>query len=363
MSEKLTAEQVRNTIDEISSFYDARFAGKPRATRDPAELEELIERLAKTMESAQGLDADALGNAVEVGTNNLQLYKDELARIHEAKAEGAHVVEAAQLATWANFVFDEYSRHFAGFARATRDVGRMKEMIFELEAIQDDMVSILESHQLDSVKEDLSTVRQNLDLYRDELEKVRQARKSGTGEERVSNLANAANEQFSVYRNLFAGKGRTTRRPSLLERVVNNLTEILTEMRDLNSKASTRSQTNTRNISIVQDNLKLYRDELLEISRARNEATREDLSGMLGGAANDVMAQYREHFAGKDRASRDLDKLRYMCDELYEIAIQMREIQDEDATLEMNNRNLQIVMDTLALYQAEFRRIREAKGN
>lgn len=361
MSEKMTADELRDEINNISSLYDARFAGKPRATRSPQELEELMARLQTALDGAEHLKGDA-DDAFDVGTNNLQLYKDELAQIHQARSEGAHVIEAAQLATWANFVFDEYSRHFAGMNRGTRDVGRMKEMILELEAIQDDMASIMADHGLESVRADLNTVRENLKLYKEELEKVRQARKAGTGEERVSNMANAANEQFAVYRNLFAGRGRTTRRPSLLERVVNNLTEILSEMRDLNSKATTRSQTNTNNIKIVQENMTLYRSELLEISRARQEATQEDLAGMLGGAANDVMTQYREGYAGKDRASRDLDQLRYMCDELYEIAIQMREIQDEDATLELNNRNLQIVMDTLALYQQEFRRIRDAKG-
>lgn len=359
MADTLSAQEVQDRINNISSNYDARFAGKARATRNPEELEALIEQLEEVLNAAP--QGDELTSALETGRQNLDLYRDELHAIHEARAEGPHVIAAANLATWANFVFDEYRRHYAGQNRATRDIGRMEEMIMELEAIQDDMKALIRIKDMDSVKSDLQAVENNLEMYRTELTNIRSARESGNRQERADILANAANEQFRVYNEQFAGKGRATRRPALLERMINNLDDILHDMRDLNA-GGLRNSSNTRNIGIVQDNMKMYRGELKEILNARKENTDEDRGGMLGGAANDVMAEYRENFAGQNRATRDLDKLKALCDELYEIAIQMREIQDEHPELEMNNDNLTIVMDNLTLYHSEYRRIQEAKG-
>ena len=40
----------------------------------------------------------------------------------------------------------------------------------------------------------------------------------------------------------------------------------------------------------------------------------------------------------------------------------MREIKDENPGLEVNERNLSIVLDNLIMYNTEFTRIKEAKG-
>lgn len=358
-------EELQEKINAVSARYDARFAGKPRATRSLEELDELIAELAGLIAEGQGLmngDNTALRATLDTATENLELYKKEREAIHEVKTQGAEVVEGAKLATWANFVFDEYYRHYANQSRQTRDLGRLEEMIAELEGIRDDMEDLLGRKEIDSTRTDLGIVTQNLEMYEAELDNILQARVAGTRDERVSALATMANDQFKVYRSQFAGKGRTTRRPELLGRVIKNLEGVLNQMRELNSKGSTRSQTNTKNIGIVQENLKLYRSELNEIKASREDTTVEDLAGMLGGAANDVMAEYRSHFAGQSRATRDLELLSGLCDEMYEISIQMRDISDAAPTLDVNNKNISIVVDNLVLYQAEYRRVQEAKG-
>lgn len=361
MADTLSAQEAQNRINDISSTYDARFAGKARATRDPQELEGLIAQLEEVLEQVKGSTGGEADTVKESGTTNLDLYRNELHAIHEAKSQGPQVIQAANLATWANFVFDEYRRHYAGMSRGTRDVGRIEEMVMELEAIQDDMAALNRIKSTDGLKADMEVVKNNLAMYREELKNIKSARTSGTHQERADLLANAANEQFTIYRANFAGKGRTTRRPALLERMINNLEDLIYEMRNLNAKGL-RSASNVKNIGIVKDNLDMYRNELAAIKKSHKDTSVEDRAGMLGGGANDVMSAYREGFAGQNRATRDLDLLKSLCDELYETGIQMREIQDDHPELEMNNKNLTIVMDNLSLYHAEYRNIQEAKG-
>ncbi len=358
-------EELQQKVNALSQRYDARFANKPRATRNLEELDELIEGMEDAIKEGQRLlngDNSLLREVLDTAKQNLERYTEERAAIARVKQEGPEVAMAANLAMWANFVFDEYHRHYAGKNRATRDIGRLEEMLAELESIQEDMLALLaKKPDLKQTKDDLAVVESNIEMYDSELENILSARTQGSRDEQASALANAANEQFTVYNTLFAGKGRTTRRPGLLERVIKNLKGILNMMRDLNSKGY-RSESNTKNISIVQQNLKTYHTELAAIQEAREDASLEDLAGMLGGAANDVMEEYRQNFAGLSRATRDLDLLTALCDEMYEIALQMRQIQDAEPGLKINTGNLSIVADNLVTYHSEYRRIEEAKG-
>ena len=357
-----TAEELREALNQLTTTYDVRFAGKPRATRHIEEMDDLIARLEAFVAELEGApDEDVFNTMRDESTEALALYRDERENIARVQSEGTPAVEAAMLATYANFVFDEYHRHFAGHSRATRDLGRLNEMMAELEDIEERMDDLLSANDLPAVAEDLKAVRSNLDMYRNELVAIANARDSGTRDDQASNLATAANEQFKIYQSQFAGRGRTTRRPELLDRMIANLNEILDRMRKLSSKGY-RNQVNTKNITIVQENLKLYKKEVREIREARLGTTQEDRAGMLGGAANDLMDEYRANFAGQDRRTRDLEVLAALCDGMYEIALQMREIQDEQPGLEMNNKNLSIVIDNLVLYHAEYRNIQEAKG-
>ena len=358
-------EELQDKVNAVSQRYDARFAGKPRATRQLSELDEITAELEQLIEEGQSLhngDNTLLREVLSTAQNNLEMYKTERGEIESVLAKGPEAIKGAKLATWANFVFDEYHRHYAGKNRSTRDIGRLEEMVAELEGVREDMISLLAKRSdLESTRKDIETIENNLDLYEGELENILNARRQGTREERAGSLANAGNEQFSVYNAQFAGRGRSTRRPELLERVIKNLEGILNEMRLLNSKGY-RSEHNTKNINIVQTNLNLYRDEVAAIRDARAQHSVEDMAGLLGGAANDVMGRYREGFAGQSRVSRELSKLSGLCDEMYEIALQMRSIQDDLPDLEMNNRNLSIVIDNLIVYQNEYRAIEEAKG-
>ncbi|MBA2664209.1 MAG: hypothetical protein H0U74_18095 [Bradymonadaceae bacterium] len=360
---KPTFKDIKAQAEEIYQLYDARFAGKARATRDIELLDDLLGRLGRLIDDGRtllnGSRDPALMSVLEMATSNLEVYETERKAIVLAHERGPTSAESSRLVSIANLTFGKYHRHYAGKERRTRDLGLMDEIIADLENIHEQ----LGRHRFaepEEVGANLAIIVQNLGLYRTEREHIAESRRSGTHAEQADALATLANEQFKIYREQFAGKGRPSRRPALLERVNAQLEEIHKEMRRLADRGYD-SDSNKRNMGIVRQNLEMYRGEIAEIKKLRATIASDDLVGNLGGAANDVMAQYRENFAGKDRRSRDLELLSSLCDMMGELARQMDDLEQVGAT-PANTKNLAIVMDTLSMYESEYRHIEEAKA-
>lgn len=360
---KPTFKSLKTEAEAIYQTYDARFAGKSRATRDLDLLDSLIERLQAVISQGRnqlnGSRDPALLSVVEMATNNLQIYQNERQAIVEAKAAGPTTHAVSRLATLANMTFARYHRHFAGKQRGTRDIGLLEDIIAVLESLREEF----EAHRAEdatNVVQNVRVIDDNLEMYRSELEHILTARRAGTNNEQADRLATIANEQFKVYRDQFAGKSRPSRRPELLDRVIHQLRAVELEMVRL-QKQGLSSDANRRNIDIVRQNLEMYENEAREIRKARAGLTDEQLAGTLGGAANEVMAEYREHFAGKERRTRDLDLLSKLCDQMGEICRQMNEL-EQTSGIEMNSKNLEIVIDTLQMYEQEYRYVEEAKA-
>jgi hypothetical protein len=359
----LNLKDFRDQTQAIYNEYGARFAGKPRATRRLSEIDALISRLEGLVSQARSsgkVSGDpALASMVEQAVENLEIYDAERREIAKVQAQGSSAVEGSMLATWANLHFGQYFRHFAGKGRATRDLGLLNEMISELELTEAHMKKLLAKKDMLSVREDLKTVRANCNLYRTERDNILAARRKGTPDEKASYLATIANEQFGIYNFHFAGRPRISRRPSLMHRVISSLESTVEQMRELVAQGL-ESQQNKDNIKVVEAQLATYREEFDQIQSARRETPADQLPGHLGAAANQAMEQYRENFAGKDRTTRDLDLLSRICDEMLDLARQMREI-DSDEYNESNHRNLTIVLDNVMLYQNEYEEIRKAQ--
>lgn len=354
----------RDQTQSIYNEYAARFAGKPRATRDLGDIDGLIKRLDalvnQARQAASGSRDPALASMIEQAVENLETYDRERREIAKVQAQGESAIEGSKLATWANLQFGQYFRHFAGQGRATRDLGRLNEMISELELTEAHMKKLLAKKDMLSVREDLKTVRSNTALYRKERDHILAARRNATPQELSSYLATAANEQFAIYNFHFAGRPRISRRASLLHRVISTLESIGAQMQKIEDEGA-GSEQNRGNIQIVESQLQTYRTEFDEVQKARRETPVGDLPGHLGAAANWAMEQYRENFAGQDRATRDLLLLSRICDEMLDMARQMREYEAEQYH-EGNHKNLNIVLDNAMLYQKEYEEIRKAQG-
>src|SRR5262249_30281872 len=144
-------------------------------------------------------------------------------------------------------------------------------------------------------------------------------------EERASMLAELANAQIELYRQHFMGLSRITRRPALLQRIIENLRRIRAAMASL-PLTGAAVENNRGNLSIVEQTLRHDESELVEIRKARQSAPMKDLLGMLGGAANEVFDDYRKRFGGQDRRRVDRAAFSVLCDKLGEIGRQMYEM-------------------------------------
>lgn len=356
-------KELKKQTDDIYQRYEGHFAGKPRATRDLSLLDELIGELRQLTDQARGSmnggKDPAMLSLLEMARENLEVYETERKEIVAAKERGPTSVEASEVVIRANLAFGRYHRHFAGKDRRTRDLGLLSEIVGELETVLERMKAV--SREEPELRPNIKIVADNLELYRKEYRSIDQAQKEGTLQEEADTLATLANNQFQLYRGHFAGKSRHTRRTGLLARMIKELERIEKGMKGLKRRGLS-SPSNDKNVSIVLENLKVYRKELTEIERAKESVTTEQLAGSLGATANEVMGEYREHFAGQNRATRDLDKLSLICDQLGDVAWQMRAIQQEEPT-EMNAKNLDIVLGNCTTYEGEFRKIEEAKAS
>lgn len=353
---KTTLKDIRTRADQIQRRYQANYAGHPRISRDPEALEKMVKQLDLLLAHSKRLPANQQMQISRTLRENRNLYAKEAKAIREAQATGPEAMYAHHLASWANFASARYRRHFAGQNRATRDVLLLSEMIDDLERLVPliaDQRTRVDSEELKTAHE---SAQQNLNLYRSERDAIRTAQQDGSTEQQADLMARLANDQFKLYADHFAGKSRMSRRPALIERMINNLDAIQGRMQALADGGLTEGS-NTQNIEIVTGRVDGYRKELEEIRNSKSSAAFNDLVNSLGEAANAIFAEYRENFAGHDRATRDLDLMNKLCEGLFDIARQMDDL-DRVRDHETNQANLGIVLDNLRMYDREFDQIR-----
>jgi hypothetical protein len=365
MATPSTLQVIRNDIDQIGAEYDARFAGQSRVTRDLATLNDIINRMKRVQgdldRQQRTIPASEYGKLRDTVRQSIQIYETERKEIMKVKSLGADYEDFDALRTQANLVFARYHRHFAGKARNTRDLGLLAEMIDDLERIGESMAELAPAVPAGhGTREDMDLVAQNRQMYVTERGEIVEARGMGTTEEQAGTLAECANGQFRLYDVHFAGRARQTRRPDLLQRMIDTLTQVQDRMKTLRAQQPGLTQ-NGDNINIVEESLSTYRLELEEIRKARQATKFADLQGMLGGAANEIFNEYGQHFAGQDRRTRSLDLLSDLADRLGEIYRQMWDLGRAEPT-EMNDRNLAIVTEQLVMFEREYVAIEEARN-
>jgi hypothetical protein len=354
------AEALEKRSDALWGRYRFRFADKPRATRDMAEIERILAEAKALVGEAKTLGPEATELRVTLD-ERAKHYALEREAIAEARAAGPGPYEAAVLGTRANFLIARYHRHFAGFERRSRDLGLLIELIDEAEGIQRAMARLVARAQVEGLRKDLEIVSENLAIYRNELEAVTQAQAAGTPPERAGLLAGLANQQFAIYQARFAGRSRLTRRLGLLERMVAELGRVGEQMQKLRA-GGLGDAGHARNIDIVEERLRGWRTELEAIDRAQAEAAAPTRIDALGAEGNRLMAAYDEEFAGQDRATRDPERLSTLADELGDVEAELTALVTR-LDLDPQDGPLGLVRDTLFMFEREVGQIREARLN
>jgi len=342
-----TSTQLMERLERIDSRYRGRFAGHPRISRDPDELIQLRREVDEVAAEAEGLADDQLAQRIAASQ---ELFDKELERIEEARAAGPAAVQAHRIVVLANFVYGRYTRFFAGQNRATRDVSLLEELVTDLKAFETDLHRLI-SQGADR-SDDLVRIRDSIQIYEREVDAIRSARGSDSLPQQAQRYATLANDLFDRYRYLFANKPRISRSLRALDTLLSGLGEIHAQMIALRTRGVT-GDVHAKNIALVGDRLDSWNKEKQAISEVFDKAPLSDRIGNLGGAANDVFKQYREHFAGKDRRTRELAMLGKLIEELWYLQREMDRIDEADGD-DTNARNLSIVTDQLRMYDREY---------
>ncbi len=356
--------EVQKRLEANDATYSARFAGQSRLTRDLDLLDDLIATAQKLVTQANALPdkPSTRKELVAEAERQLELYRSERTLIAQMRQQGGQAaVQASVLGTRANIVFHRYARHFAGQSRSTRDGSVMADMIEQLRTIQADMQALAQkAPALQQVKDDLKVVAGRMQQFEEERRNIGAAQSDGTSEQQASALAGVANNLFAQYRSNFADLPRGTRRPERLARMIDAAIQVGDRMKALQQQGLA-DEHNDRNIGIVAERLAAWQSELTAIRAERQKATISSLESDLGTAANAEFESYGSHFAGKERKTRDLNKLRDILDRLDDVERQMQRL-DEVHGRPANARNLDIVRDTLVTYIDEWEQIETAQA-
>lgn len=355
---------LRGLLQENDATYASRFAGHARATRDLDVMDDLIATAQQVMSEARiamsGTPAQK-SELVKEAERQLELYRSERTLIAAAQKDANPAAQqAAILGSRANMVFHRYARHFAGQSRSSRDGSLLGDMVSELQRIHATMKTLsVANPSLETLRDDMDVVQGRIQQFNDERREVAKAQTECSPDEAASAMAGAANTVFSQYRNCFAEQARVSRRPELLARLIDALTQIGERMKALRAQGLHDAH-NDGNIDIVTQRLATYHSELAAIRQERQKAALPALVSELGAAANRDIDNYARHFAGQDRVSRDLGRLTAMIDRLDELERQMTRM-DESAGPADNAGNLRVVRDTLTMWAGEWDAISEAQ--
>lgn len=357
-------QSLRDRLEGVHAQYHLHFAGQSRITRNEEMMRIMIEQAGAIQTEAKGLKSannDGHASLLALCVERLDLYSGELKQIRRARQEaGPHGIEAAQHGARANFVISQYRRHFAGENRGTRDLGLLAEMITDLQALQAEMTAISKVYGGGSVADDLGVIGEYLAMFREEQGEIASARDAGSVEDQASNLAGLANGQFEVYRLHFAGQPRVSRRPELLQRMIDNLTSAVERMKGLQENGL-HVQYNTDNIAVVTERLGMWTEEITAIRDVRSQTPLLTMVENLSEAAETVLEVYNERFAGQQRESRDLELLGALCDRLVELERQMERLARVQP-LTQNERNLEMVRDAISMLNDEWDEVAQAKA-
>jgi hypothetical protein len=355
-NDALSALQER--FQAIQSQYSFSFAFKPRASRNPDLLSDLLAQTTALIGEARRVAGSA--DLLEQLESQRAVYESEREKVLAAQAQGPAAIEAAILASRANMAFFLYRGFFAGQSRSTRDIRLLEDIVGFLDGLLEQYEGLVRGYPGVVGTSDRDVIRNNLTMYRQEMEEIRKAQKEGDLNAIASNAATIANSQFELYRTHFAGRPRISRRPALLHRIVASLEDVRGVMTAAR-RDGLREEFNEKNIEIVEGRLATYRDERVAVDAEMRDATAEQRVDGLATAANTEMGLYRDGFAGQNRATRDLVALRDIVYRLFEIERQMSDLtRITDNTT--NLRNLGIVQDTILTYMREYEEIEKAKG-
>ncbi|MCB9780094.1 MAG: hypothetical protein H6742_16125 [Alphaproteobacteria bacterium] len=244
--------------------YMRNFAGQRRSTRDIGLLQALADDQAfwrdELQTAARRHDGDWHADDLAMMRHNADLYLGEVDQIHQARTELADNLRAQALATEANHQFRSWRLHFQDKPRRTRRAALLKRMVGSLERIHGDMLALRDKGFSESFHTgNIDNVARRIPLWKEELQRINEARAILTPDQLAGGLGEEANGWFTRYRDELAGKNRRTVSLEALAEICEGLFEVARAMED--QHRTWQSELNEKNLLVTLDNLKTYERE------------------------------------------------------------------------------------------------------
>lgn len=163
--------------------YQGHFAGEPRVSRRPPLLMRVIGELRKVKDrmtafKAGGFDAEFNERNINIVTDRLQVYENELAEVRKARQTTPMTDLMGELGTAANKLFDAYRQGFADKPRAQADLEKLGMICDKLGEIRRQMIELSWAEDNEMNAKNLDIVTEQLVMFETEYEAVARAKAS-----------------------------------------------------------------------------------------------------------------------------------------------------------------------------------------
>ncbi len=266
-------QNAQQWFSDLRERYRRRYAGQSRESRDLGILREVKDDLGWVIKMIDSIPGGTTTDSIELraAVEQLQnLATTEEPLIRDAWRSGTSEQRTERLARLANMQFARYRLHLAGKARLSRRPAFLRSIVRCLDEVRSDMAELAPGSN-DAHKKNLGIVEERLRAFRTELTAIESAIATTSPDQRGLALGDAANTVFKEYRQGYAGKPRSEADPVQLEAHWEELWASARELAEMAEMAAT--QTVTRNLQIIRDNLRLYGREIDAILKARKSAT------------------------------------------------------------------------------------------
>lgn len=324
-------------MNQLHSEFNHHFAGQVRLTRDLPALELLLAALQalRTRAEAEAGHSEgrwqALLDLIDRRLEEVQHERGAVAQI-QASANQADR-QAAQLTARARLVLHRFVRHFAGQARRTRDLERLREIFADLDALFDQLRPLAPAISLRSVGEEIGAVGGFVDLLRAEDHELQLARRGGSLLQQSQNWQTLLQSLTEGWAAEVLAQPRALRRPGLVARYVAALDGVVDGL--MTTRHANLPDDHEVALATAVRELVRWQDELAALQVERQATAAAELAEALWQRAQGLwqahVGQARPAVDNAEAAGAERRYLSQLADALDELERQLSELQASDA--------------------------------
>ena len=359
------ALDLQRQFDDLHLRFQLQFADHVRLTRDLPRLDRLIADAQALVEESERLAPQdrtpTWQRLFDTADRRLFTYQQARGAIAQAQSvAGLRDRDASVLTGRARLVLHRYVRHFAGHDRRTRDLGRMDEILRDLQQIQEQLRPMAGRIQVPSVAEEISALLEFLNFFHAERGEILEAWRTGSRLDQSESLAAIAENLQSAWKLHVEDESPDLRRPGLVDRLIASQDLVLEALMTL--RHANMPDEHEERIAKTARALVKWQDERDHAAGRRADVPREVppevLHANLLQRAEAIFARYRAQLTG-EHADRDLGLLGDLCDRMDEIERQLTDL-EPDTTLAATER-LAWVRDVLVAMARTFDHVKAAQ--